>query len=682
MNEEEERRRREEEARALLGDLSALEDIQVPAPDAPMDAPSLRPQTAGRYRADERRDEAVIADGPNARAMGEAYRRGEFPSAEPQLAPGARPDSPMRVYPVGVMPRPNHAMAQRTNQELLDDPPEPRRDMPVMNFSPEESDAAARAADEERAAARPTRLMNFSPDDEIYGRASDSDPVLPARAAPPELAQRIREHYQGSAKPAPAQPPAGAPQPDYTGADTSDAIRRPLHNLANAFRALGGRQGTAFRSDRAEAERRFAQEEARRQSTIDRKGATARAANEVAQDNREMSLRERMLAATEARDRRNAELRASQGDALERYRARTNEIRALEAQGRLSANESLAQQRAAAAQLIRDQNDPASAISQRAQDRYADEVQYREQATGRDLPDVDTTGRSAVDIQAMERNAQSTRLTGRPGGAGRGGGAPAREPTAPPAAWAGTPEEWNRLSPRQQTAAISRLGTRQDRGAGGEGGTEILPGVRSPIALERSEVVQIRNGIGEAGSQAANLRGLGSIHQRYGGLRARISREAAAEINPRLTTARGMVAQLGNTGVINPGEVPTINAALPNPADLEQMSFGTFNTRMQTWQRMLDDNIRARLAARGVDDAGIQRVLRTIHSGSWSQAQAQERQERAQSQSDGAVQRAQPAASGGEPVWMESPGGRRGRVAPQNVQTAIERGFRRVDGPG
>ena len=133
----------------------------------------------------------------------------------------------------------------------------------------------------------------------------------------------------------------------------------------------------------------------------------------------------------------------------------------------------------------------------------------------------------------------------------------------------------------------------------------------------------MRDGIAEATESAANIRGLASVHERYGGLGARISPAAQAEIAPRLVVARGMVATLGNTGVINPGEVPTINGALPNPGDLAGWTFQTFNQRMATWNSILESKVRARLASRGVDDAGIDRVLSTIRTGSWSQGGGQ-----------------------------------------------------------
>ena len=76
-----------------------------------------------------------------------------------------------------------------------------------------------------------------------------------------------------------------------------------------------------------------------------------------------------------------------------------------------------------------------------------------------------------------------------------------------------------------------------------------------------------------------------------------------------LTTLRGMVADVGQTGVINATEVPTINAALPNPNSLEQMTFGTFYDRIDQWMRVLQNDSRASLEAVGVDEPGIARVM-------------------------------------------------------------------------
>jgi hypothetical protein len=149
------------------------------------------------------------------------------------------------------------------------------------------------------------------------------------------------------------------------------------------------------------------------------------------------------------------------------------------------------------------------------------------------------------------------------------------------------------------------------------GGEEILPGVRAGLPLQTGEAARMREGFASAMGSASALRRIGEIAERYGGVRAAISPEAGAAMVPELTLLRGMVATLGQTGTIQQGEVPTINAALPNPADLQQMTFGTFDARLNQWRRGLEDRVRANLGTRGVDAAGIDRAVRALWSGSF-----------------------------------------------------------------
>jgi hypothetical protein len=253
----------------------------------------------------------------------------------------------------------------------------------------------------------------------------------------------------------------------------------------------------------------------------------------------------------------------------------------------------------------------------------------------------------------LDRFARTLPSAGRDITARRGGGGTGAGPSAPAgtvaglgqrvqgediireAVTAGIPEASARAMAGQRggiralTQAIATAG-RQQAGAGAahdrqqtardeafDRGVEITTGVVSHLhdPIGDTEARSIREGLGTAASQAANLRGITAIANDFGGLNARISPTAEARLTPRLTIARGMVATLGQTGVIQQSEVPAINAALPNPQDLQQMTFGTFNARMREWQQSLEESMSARLTVRGVPPEGIQRAIQMLRLG-------------------------------------------------------------------
>jgi hypothetical protein len=74
-----------------------------------------------------------------------------------------------------------------------------------------------------------------------------------------------------------------------------------------------------------------------------------------------------------------------------------------------------------------------------------------------------------------------------------------------------------------------------------------------------------------------------------------------------------MVASLQNTGVINPSEAPAIEAMLPDPRSMEQMTFGTLQGRLHSFRQEIDSQVTSALATRGVDEDGIHEALRQLH---------------------------------------------------------------------
>lgn len=570
------------------------------------------------------------------------------------------------------------------------------------------------------------RPSGADPNAEIWGEATDADPVLPgqpgpgARAsqslgdpafrAPPRPRQagaefvdpsgpefvdptaggparpsaqladpspraqlerilRARQAQRAAPSPAPAEP-----EPDFTGADWNDALRRPLHAIGNALLAASGRSPTPFRSERAQIEARMARE-------AGQQSEQAESAADRALAERRMALQERQ-AATQAElgRERNQISRDMQAGRLDVSRDRADIARRaaeLRAQG-LGESEAYARARREALEFElstrQAMRDPASPASQSARASLMAELDTLRDEVGFDPPPQVRAMLERASGEQIRRYRETLMESGvlrprthRRGGAGGGGGLSPETRAAlntPPMGWTGSEDQWRALSLGARRDAIEELGTRAPgrgaSGAGGEVGTEILPGIRSPIHMPASEARGLRDGIAEAGASAANIRGLASVHERYGGLGARISREAQAEIVPRLTIARAMVASMGGTGVINPTEVPNINAALPDPGDLTSMTFGTFNSRMRTWQDLLESKVRAKLASRGVDDAGINRAIQIIRTGSFSSG----------GDSGGSSQ--QPRV---DTARVRHPDGRTGTVPRANLQRALDAGF-------
>jgi hypothetical protein len=223
---------------------------------------------------------------------------------------------------------------------------------------------------------------------------------------------------------------------------------------------------------------------------------------------------------------------------------------------------------------------------------------------GADLSDEKLATLDGLQLASIAENLRetlgSTRDTTRRGGGGGGS-------AGVPEWFRGTEADWRRLGEtgrRQETLHHLR--------GGGGGGREILPGVVAGIDIPASEATQVRRALEPFGAYAAQLSQIRDIASRHGGIQARINPEARAEVTPVLTVLRGMVANLGNTGTINAGEVPAINAALPNPGDLEQMTFSSFNTRLESWENIVRGKVDGMLRARGVPDEQLDTAHRVL----------------------------------------------------------------------
>lgn len=176
-----------------------------------------------------------------------------FGGAEPEVPP-APASTPMQLEPVD--PAVGYGAPPAAPM------PESEPQAPAAMAPAEEAEGPSVVASESPSpvqAAPPAPAVPPAPPSSALG-------APPMGAPPPEgpraeleqlLSARLAQRPLPSATPADAGP---IQAPDFTGADVSDAIRRPLHALANAFRAAGGRPSAPFRSEREAMERRLAQE--------------------------------------------------------------------------------------------------------------------------------------------------------------------------------------------------------------------------------------------------------------------------------------------------------------------------------------------------------------------------------------------------------------------------------------
>jgi hypothetical protein len=195
-----------------------------------------------------------------------------------------------------------------------------------------------------------------------------------------------------------------------------------------------------------------------------------------------------------------------------------------------------------------------------------------------------------------------------------------------------------------------------------ERGAEVLPGVRTGIETSDPEVRAIRDSFAGAASRGTSLTAVEEIGRRYGP-RSVIDPRAAAELAPHMLSLRAMAADLQGSGIINPGEVPVINAALPSPDSLRGQTFGTVQGSMRQWRQLLESKVSAGLRARGVNEAGVRRAVGAMWSGGRFEAPRASQQ---QQSTEGRVQ-------------MRSPNGSTRWVAPDRVDFYRDRGAEVVE---
>lgn len=569
----------------------------------------------------ERANPAAVARGAaEARSVGDAMR-----------AAGPNPNPPPGI-PTGVGNVRGHYYP----------PPEPPPSAPI---TPRTAPAAPPSAPQQNprppVAAQPPSSQQppaAAPSGIASALASDSAPPPPA--PPPDARARVAEYLAGkggsanhtpiTARTAPSMRRIELEEADHTGADVGDGFLSPLRAIGRFLRAAGGRpgstgmlgaQGSLGAQSRARA--REEDEQAAGENAVAER--TYRA--EVSAQNQADATAQRRDAATELADVRRRGL-----ESLEQHRQQQDATRRLESEALIAQRNARADQIRAVAGQASERDDPDSDVSERRREAFRIYVGALPEQLRSQVGEIDGDAlerMSATDIDAIwagtRQGLGSMRHSLSRRGSGGGGLRSAASRAAldePPEGWRGSPEQWRALSPRDRRQAIRTFGTRQPRAGDDDGeGVEIMPGVRARL-VDDVAARQVTAGLAAARAQAANLRGLGEAAR--GGANQVMSPSARAAVVPRLTIGRGMVAELGNTGVINEGEVPTINAALPNPNDLEQMTLGTFRARLETWESLLRERIDAQLQVYGVDDAGRARALRWLSTGSLDDAPQQQ----------------------------------------------------------
>lgn len=578
------------------------------------------------------------------------------------------------VYPAGTFPPPDPRTAARGAEDIYGDegrggPPAPMRSMQSHGAgrglaTPPQEPVRGPTPRPELLAAMQRQGVGRSPDlggrgaGQYLANPTPQPPPVPTEPTQPPAEETTRGKL-GRLLAARAQ----APERDYTGVDVADAVASPFRGLARGLMAAGGMSGARGPTwgEQARARDRQTDADAARQEA-----ATATLAGQA----HDRALAERRVGTQERAQEALAERQQSLSETGQAREERTAQIAARALELRETGMESGAALTQARIEAIRSAQaerealrDPTSPESLRAVDRFGRRVEHIGQVTGRDY-DITAEGLAAEDVRAMEQGLSSTRSPQAPRGRGTGGGGPMGRPP-----WfAGDDAEWGALGATGRRSAILRHS--QASGADAEGFPEVIPGsgIRFGGDVDSVTVRQVRQGLIGARSHAAAL---GTID--------RIARErgASATVDPRIEAdlvaatqaMMAMVAEMRNTGIINPAEAPTIEAAIPNPTSMRQMTLGEVQRRVNSFRNLLDQRVRAQLSANGVDEAGQEQISRWLRSGSMGGGGA-------------GAQRAAPAGGPqSDMVRVRRPDGSERSVPRRLAERARARGWEVIDGP-
>lgn len=172
---------------------------------------------------------------------------------------------------------------------------------------------------------------------------------------------------------------------------------------------------------------------------------------------------------------------------------------------------------------------------------------------------------------------------------------------------------------RRGLARVSgtRAGSPQHRGqVVGGAGQEVMPGVitYSPN-IQPAEIARLRTGLTQLRDGRAVIDRVDQVAQSHSAAERIASPEVQAQLAADLRDMQAMAANAGNSGVVSVGEIPIINAQLPDPASIRQMTFGQFQAKIRSWRDHFDRAARDNLQTHGVDDAGVEQAVSFLHTG-------------------------------------------------------------------
>ena len=605
-------------------DLAGLDELARPSPD--LRSPSQ--------------------PGEHARVMAEA--RGEMPTAityaDPRPSPTRGPNgelawigTPTRITgpPDPRVARVAEALDRRGGERIAEeriargedaDPAAHRRPLMHTPFAgaPLDPRILERDAEPERPPPRSPRASDLRVPPELARGAPAGDRAVPLPAEPDPAA----EDDGPIAKPAERPRPTGedaldAGLPSHGDIDRERAIdvpRRIMNTIARALGASAGHRVEGFQSR----------------------------ADEL-QGQRDRGMRDRMAGKSQARDDERAAAAAQESQATRRRRL---EIEEAEGQREAEAAErdDLRQE-----MLARGQRDLTTARTRVASGQAAEQERATARDEALDLPDSDATiaARRALTVRvaglppaqqrailgALGGSEGIGRMTGREalaylehgrlpqppqarmgaGGAGGGGGArrapqeasPERRALLADAEQAGIRAGTAGAMNDAQLARAIEIRTRRDAP---RAALEILPGVRATLPLGTNEPGQVRQRWAQAASHYGALENLRRFADENG-LAATITPGARDQIASEIAEMRALYAAIQGTGVINPSEAPLIEASIPNPTDLAQMTYGDLRARVDSFEARIVRSVTAELGSRGVDDAGIDTAIQLLRRG-------------------------------------------------------------------
>lgn len=224
-------------------------------------------------------------------------------------------------------------------------------------------------------------------------------------------------------------------------------------------------------------------------------------------------------------------------------------------------------------------------------------------------------------------------------------------------------QEINRLNARMPESGATRV---------------LIPGVRAGSQVDDVQARAYTNTLMHTRGALDALQTYEDVFNRYGRL-GPLSPSARAEMESAHDKLVAMVAQIRNTGVISPTEMPTIDEALPNPTSFTQAILGTFPARLRAYRESLERNVTTVMEGAGVDEAGQATALDYVRSrrrGGAAQA--------GEAAPEGAAEETsqEPAADPRDLVVMRMPNRTLARVPRAQVQRRIAQGWTEVPNAG